>query len=188
MYVGVAVHKGNVGHAPGVQGPDVPRDGHHPRLVEEAKPHHWRRTRALTEASNSRSSIWKYYAMALDIELSRWLEFYIHLSLWEHINDAGEDLDEESWLLMLDNREADDMDGGWHQVNVHQDQVEHHKIERSNLKNVSHFRELPLKTQRILLRSLTFQSVQSIVSPALEMVDVRIDKLEGGQGQPVYSV
>ena len=29
-----------------------------------------------------------------------------------HQDDAGEDQDEESWLLMLDNREADDMDGG----------------------------------------------------------------------------
>ena len=67
-------------------------------------------------------------------------------------------------------------------------QVEHHKVERSNLKNVSHFRELSIKTQRILLRSLTFQSVQSIVSPALEVVDVRIDKLEGGQGHPVQRV
>ena len=35
----MAVHKVDVGHAPVVQGPDVPRDGHHPRLVE-AKPHY----------------------------------------------------------------------------------------------------------------------------------------------------
>ena len=31
----MAVHKVNVGHAP-----VVPRDGHHPRLVEDAKPHY----------------------------------------------------------------------------------------------------------------------------------------------------